>query len=289
MARGSCLCGKVQYEISGTPKWMANCHCSMCRKHHGSLFQTVIGVDPGNFRWLSGQDAIVHYRSSVAFARPFCRHCGSAVPDLANGTVTCPAGTFVGDVGAKPQAHIFVKSKSPMETITDSLPQFDEYPPGYGTAVETKGEAAPPDDGTIRGSCLCGDVAFEIDSRVKHMINCHCSRCRRSRGAAHGTNVFAKTDMIRWTRGREQVVDYKVPDAKMFATAFCRRCGSLLPAPFERTGMSLVPVGVLDSVLHLRPCVHIHAASKAPWFEITDELPQFDEMPPKERLGEFFW
>jgi hypothetical protein len=288
MARGSCLCGKVQYEVSGKPKWMAHCHCSMCRKHHGSLFMTTLGVDPGNFRWLSGQDAIAHYRSSAAFTRPFCRHCGSALPEASADAVICPAGTLAGDVGAKPQVHIFAKSKSPMHAITDSLTQFDEYPPGYGTAVETKAEPAP-DDGTIRGSCLCGDVAFEIDTRVKHMINCHCSRCRRSRGAAHGTNVFAKTDMIRWTRGREQVVDYKVPDAKMFATAFCRRCGSLLPAPFERTGMSLVPVGVLDSVLHLRPCVHIHVGSKAPWFDISDALPQFDEMPPKERLSEFFW
>ena len=288
MTEGSCLCGAVRFEVSGTPKWMAHCHCSMCRKHHGSLFVTTLGVDRKDFRWLAGRDALVGYRSSGAVTRGFCRHCGSALPDASTDTVVCPAGMFAGDVGAKPSAHIFVKSKSPMHEITDDLKQFDEYPPGYGTAVEGPSEAAP-DDGTIRGSCLCGDVAFEIDSRVKHMINCHCSRCRRSRGAAHGTNVFAKTDLIRWTRGREQVTSYKVPDAKMFATAFCRRCGSLLPAPFERTGMSIVPVGVLDSVLHIRPCVHIYTGSKVPWFAISDPLPQFDAMPPKERLSEFFW
>jgi len=74
MTNGSCLCGAVTYEVAGPYQWMTHCHCSMCRKHHGSLYGTTVGVEKKNFRWLQGEDAIVHYRSSPAFERPFCGH-----------------------------------------------------------------------------------------------------------------------------------------------------------------------------------------------------------------------
>src|SRR5688572_20439680 len=121
MTIGSCLCGVVGYEISGPYRWMTHCHCSMCRKHHGTLYGTTVGVAKENFRWLDGEQDIVHYRASAAFERPFCRHCGSAVPDPSGEHVVVPAGTLTSDVGMKPRAHVFVGSKSPMCEITDSL------------------------------------------------------------------------------------------------------------------------------------------------------------------------
>jgi hypothetical protein len=36
----------------------------------------------------------------------------------------------------------------------------------------------------------------------------------------------------------------------------------------------------LDDDPGVRPIVHIHTAFKAPWFDITDTLPQFAQMPP---------
>ena len=287
MTLGACLCGAVRYEISGPYKWMTHCHCSMCRKHHGSLYGTTVGVDPQNFRWLAGEKAITHYRSSDAFERPFCSHCGSVVPDTISGTVIVPAGNLENDLDMKPRAHIFVGSRSPMGgPITDSLRRFDEYPPGYGNAVERP--AAVLQDGVVQGSCLCGQVAFEIDATPKKMVNCHCSRCRRSRGAAHGTNVFTRRDDLRWVRGAEHVRTYKVPDAMLFANTFCDTCGSKLPALMEKFGLYLVPVGVLDTTLDLTPGINIYVGSKAPWFDITDTLPQFEAMPPRERFAELF-
>lgn len=116
------------------------------------------------------------------------------------------------------------------------------------TAVSGKASAALK-EGVVQGSCLCGDVAFEFDEVPTKMVNCHCSRCRISRGAAHGTNVFSKAEKLRWVRGAERVKTYKVPGAVMYGTAFCERCGSKLPALFEKSGRYLVPVGVLDTVL----------------------------------------
>ncbi len=133
MVKGSCLCGGVQYEIDGEISLMANCHCSMCRKHHGAPFVTFVGVNTADFRWAKGEDLLVRYQSSPGHTRAFCRVCGSSLPDLDPGAASffLPAGTLDDDPGPRPAAHIFVASKAPWVEISDELPQFDEYPPGF--------------------------------------------------------------------------------------------------------------------------------------------------------------
>ena len=133
MVKGSCLCGGAQFEIDGEITLMANCHCSMCRKHHGAAFATYVGVDTADFRWVKGEDLLVRYQSSPGHTRGFCRVCGSSlpVPDPGATNFYLPAGTLDDDPGVRPAAHIFVASKAPWCEISDDLPQFDEYPPGF--------------------------------------------------------------------------------------------------------------------------------------------------------------
>lgn len=133
MVKGSCLCGGVQYEIDGEISLMANCHCSMCRKHHGAPFATFVSADSSGFRWAKGEDLLVRYQSSPGHTRAFCRVCGSSLPDPDPGAASffLPAGTLDDDPGTRPAAHIFVASKAPWVEISDQLPQFDEYPPGF--------------------------------------------------------------------------------------------------------------------------------------------------------------
>ena len=58
MVTGSCFCGTVKYEASGPFNQMMSCHCSMCRKHHGSAFATYVSSSSDSFRWTAGEDAI---------------------------------------------------------------------------------------------------------------------------------------------------------------------------------------------------------------------------------------
>jgi len=289
MTTGSCLCGSVRFEASGPYQWMAHCHCSMCRKHHGTLYGTTLGAAKENFRWLSGEADIVHYRSSQALERPFCRHCGSTVPDTSTDAVVIPAGTLHDDPGIKPRAHIFAKSKSPMWDIEDGLPQFDDYPPGLGTPIPG---LRAPDGGEgdgVTGGCLCGSIAYAIADTPTKLVNCHCSRCRRSRGGAHATNFFTRQENVRWLRGAELLRTYKLPEAELFTTTFCTRCGSLLPSLFAEIKRYNVPAGSLDRPLAAKPRLHIYVQSCAPWYEITDALPRFDEMPPRDQLKELMF
>ncbi len=139
MLKGSCLCGGVCYEIDGELGVMAHCYCSMCRKYHGAAFGTYIGVKAADFQWLKGEELVASYESSPGAHRGFCRTCGSNLPVLEPGAeeVFIPAGTLDDDPGVRPAAHIFVASKAPWVEITDDLPQFDEYPAGFGPGEES--------------------------------------------------------------------------------------------------------------------------------------------------------
>jgi hypothetical protein len=279
--RGSCLCGDVVFEVEGPFGPMGHCHCSMCRKHHGTAFQTWVGASAKGFRFLSGAERVRGYESSPGNSRAFCPRCGSVVPGPPMGErVFVPAGLLEGDPGVRAEMHLFVGSKAAWHEIADALPRFDTYPPGWGDAVpfSRRSEPAP---GRVRGSCLCGGVAYEIDGRTDGpIVACHCSRCRKARAAAHGSNFFVDVARFRWLRGEDLLGSYKVPEAERYTQVFCRRCGSKLPRVDTIRGRAVVPAGSLDDDPGAREGLHIFVGSKAPWFEIADALPQHREYPP---------
>jgi hypothetical protein len=194
--------------------------------------------------------------------------------------VLAPAGNLEGDPGIRPQMHIFVGSRAPGYTITDGLPQYDAYPPEWGGAGIER-PAVEAQAGVTPGSCLCGAIAWEVTGKPGLMMNCHCSRCRRARGAAHATNAFYKLDQFRWLRGEGADASFKVPDAQYFTQHFCPRCGSPTPRLMEKFNRVMIPAGGFDTDPGAQPTANIFATSKAAWFEITDGLPQFEGMPPR--------
>ncbi len=133
MVRGSCLCGGVRFEVAQVPL-IVLCHCAACRKANGSAFDAGAAVPVADFKLTDGEELIQDYRSSPELNRRFCRVCGSRVPSEAvNGEVYfIPAGLFEDDPGVKPAMHIFVGSKAAWWEVTDELPQFEKWVPGYG-------------------------------------------------------------------------------------------------------------------------------------------------------------
>jgi hypothetical protein len=261
--RGSCLCGGVAWQARGPFQDMSHCHCSMCRKSHGSAFGTYVAASADGYRMLQGEELIAQYRSSPDGVRRFCSRCGSIVPNPVEGAQAwMPAGNLEGDPGARPRAHIFVGSKAPWYEIADDLPRFDAYPPGFGGAAIERAAPTAGEPGWVHGSCLCGDVAYELKAGGWTLMQCHCSRCRRARSAAHGTNMFVPVERFRWLRGQ-----------------VCKRCGSTMPR--DAGAFSVVPAGSLDGDPGIEDRKHIFVGSKAPWFAIADRWPQYEAFPPR--------
>lgn len=137
-ATGSCLCGGVRYAIDGPLESILHCHCSMCRKWHGSAFRTRAGVRAGVFRWVQGEELLSRYESSPGTTRTFCRVCGSKLVSLcadAPEMLGLALGTLDTDPGARPVCHVFVSSKAPWFDITDALPQFPALPQATQTGT----------------------------------------------------------------------------------------------------------------------------------------------------------
>lgn len=221
----------------------------------------------------------MRWESAPGAYRCFCGQCGSVVPgQAAEEQVFIPAGNFLADPGARPLAHIFAASKAPWYEIGDSLACFETYPEGFDAPqLPDRAPLDPP--GGVRGSCLCGGVTYVVESTPLRSYNCHCTRCRRARSAAHASNLFVPVDGLRFTRGEDQLRRYKVPDAERFAQVFCTTCGSPMPSLNRVTGFAVVPMGSLDDDPGMRPQAHIFVGSKAPWFDIAGDLPQFAEYP----------
>jgi hypothetical protein len=260
---------------------MLHCHCSVCRKHHGTLFATCVTGPLSTFRWRGGTEKISSWQSSARERRSFCSVCGSKVARVEHDSqrVFMPAGTLEGELGIRPQMHFFVGSKPAWHTLTDGLPRHDAYPPAWN-AQGVDNPVRPLRDGVVSGGCACGRMRFEIDGRPLAMRHCHCSRCRHARGSAHATNIAYPLDSLRYTVGEELLVDFDLPGAKFFGTSFCGHCGGASPRRSPARGWVVVPVGTLDSDPQMLPMAHQYVGSKAPWFEITDGVPQFGEAMP---------
>jgi hypothetical protein len=257
---------------------MSHCHCSKCRKHHGTAFATFARAE--GVTWLSGANALRSYRSSASIERPFCGTCSSKMPaDAPDASVFIAVGNLTSDPLIRPESHIFVGSKAPWQEITDNLTQHEAFPPELGGTPEDR-LPRKVSAGATGGSCLCGAITYEYTGAPILMRNCHCTRCQLGRSAAHASNVFVAAEQFRWVTGESLVSVYDLPGAARFGIDFCSMCGGAAPRPSRGTGRIVIPAGTLDVDPGIRPASHMFVAYKAPWFEIADRLPQFPEVAP---------
>ena len=144
----------------------------------------------------------------------------------------------------------------------------------------------------ITGGCLCGGVRFEFDEPEGDFDLCHCSRCRKASGSAFLAGMWVEKDRFRMVQGDELVRSYAAPilhKPPAYRSCFCSRCGSPVPRSDPDFFLVDVPAGSLDDDPGIRPDKHLVIGPKAPWFEITDELPRMDVEQLKEyRLALWF-
>jgi hypothetical protein len=126
----------------------------------------------------------------------------------------------------------------------------------------------------VRGSCLCGAVAYEARLPLAKFVHCHCSRCRKATGSAHSTNAYVLPDAFRWMRGEDVVRRFDLPQARSFATAFCSRCGSPVPHATRSGREVIIPAGSLDDDPGIKPSIHLHWGSRAQWAVLDSDIPK---------------
>ncbi len=128
MITGSCLCGKVTYEISGKIGDIVHCHCQTCRKAHGSAFSSVSSVNDNQFTLLS-KVPLGCFESSKGKNRYFCSNCGTQLYAKRDGTkhIVLRLGSLDSDPQAKESCHIWVSQKATWYSINSQLPEHLEF------------------------------------------------------------------------------------------------------------------------------------------------------------------
>jgi hypothetical protein len=124
------------------------------------------------------------------------------------------------------------------------------------------------------GGCECGAVRYRVADEFRYAMNCHCSRCRAATGSAFKPFAGIEREKLELTEGESGLLvhgDHELNDTR------CGACGSLLYSVVRDGAYVHVALGSLVDAPSIRPMAHIFVGSKAPWFEITDDLPQFEE------------
>jgi hypothetical protein len=130
----------------------------------------------------------------------------------------------------------------------------------------------------MKGSCLCGDVAYEIDGLDMPIGHCHCETCRKAHAAPFTTTAGVKRDRFRWVRGEEKLTSFESSPGKL--RRFCSTCGSHLIA--ERAGQAhvILRVATLDDDPGQRPAMRIWRSHDVDWLQDAGEIPSHQEWQP---------
>jgi hypothetical protein len=139
-------------------------------------------------------------------------------------------------------------------------------------------ELSPESDAGNRllvGKCGCGRVRYRVADAFLYAANCHCSRCRAATGSAFKPFAGIEREKLELMDGGDALLVFGEEDLN---DTRCVACGSLLFSVVREGAYVHVAMGSLVDAPTMRPAEHIFVGSKAPWFEITDDLPQFEEL-----------
>jgi hypothetical protein len=127
----------------------------------------------------------------------------------------------------------------------------------------------------LSGKCECGGVRYRVADEFLYAANCHCSNCRAATGSAFKAFAGIERDKLEVVEGQDSLLVWGEEDLN---NTRCAVCGSFLYSVVRDGAYVHVALGSLVDAPSLRPTEHIFVGSKAPWFEITDDLPQRSEL-----------
>ena len=128
----------------------------------------------------------------------------------------------------------------------------------------------------LAGKCECGAVRYRVPDAFEYALNCHCASCRAATGSAFKPIAGIRREHRR-DHGRRRALLVVGEEDENHTR--CAECGSLLFSVVRDGAYIHIALGSLADAPSIRPTAHIWVSRKAPWFEIADDLPQYEELP----------
>ena len=126
----------------------------------------------------------------------------------------------------------------------------------------------------LRGRCYCGSMQYEVADEFEYAANCHCSDCRRATGSAFKPFAGIAREKLRVVEGYESTLIFG--DVAANHDVHCGVCGSFMFSVLNQGTRLHLTLGTLEDAPSIRPTAHIFVGDKAPWYQITDLLPQYE-------------
>jgi hypothetical protein len=134
-----------------------------------------------------------------------------------------------------------------------------------------------------QGSCLCGEVVFEIREPLSDIELCHCRKCKKAYGAPFAATLYSKKDAFRWIRGQASARTYDAPveeSPPAYRHSFCERCGSALPLVWDELPFVEVPVSSLDEMVDSQPAYQMFECQRFGWIDEANGLRWYERGAP---------
>jgi len=123
------------------------------------------------------------------------------------------------------------------------------------------------------GGCQCGAVRYRFTRPLNGIVNCHCSQCRRTHGHF---GAYTNADLDQFQLLEERGLKwFRASD--IARRGFCKECGATLFWSGDSDDQIGISAGTLDEPTGLETIGHIFVADKGDYYEITDDLPQYDQ------------
>lgn len=123
---------------------------------------------------------------------------------------------------------------------------------------------------SLKGSCNCGSIRFEVTEPLTSPMACHCRQCRRQSGHCFASANVRKSAVR--LEGSEHLSWYR--SSEHIRRGFCSRCGCwLFWEPMHRNWTSIA-LGAIEGDTGLTLERHIFVAEKGDYYDIADGLPQ---------------
>lgn len=128
----------------------------------------------------------------------------------------------------------------------------------------------------MEGSCLCGDIKFEINIDMLRMYQCHCEQCRKQTGTASSCGSVVTQDQFSWTSGESSITKWEKDSG--FTSHFCSKCGSSVPNKFRGEPFYWIPVGLVNSN-KVQTVANIFTNEKVTWSHVDSLIHPHNKKP----------
>lgn len=131
------------------------------------------------------------------------------------------------------------------------------------------------------GSCACGYVRYNIESKPLITHCCHCRYCQRQTGSAFAINALVDATQVQILSGTVVEITTPSPSGRGQKITRCPKCDVALWSSYFMGGIKdlirFIRVGTLDNPDQFPPDVHIYTISKQPWVTLALDALMYDK------------